>query len=206
MTFPESTPEKKSGSVWKWIAIGCGGTTLLGIIVIAGLIFALSRNINVSLSPEKAQENVRNLFDYEIPGGDRGVIALNMFGIEMSQVSDLATPSSVFLTVGQVPFEWGEEEREAFQEGFEEPFFSQETIEYNITSERKEEKNLCEQMVNVSVSEGTMTVGDNAVTLPAIAYTATVNYNDVERFVSLVSNGDRANETIESVFNSLDCK
>ncbi|MGK7926350.1 MAG: hypothetical protein AB4290_14120 [Spirulina sp.] len=207
MTLPESSQEKKkSGNIWKWILLGCGGLTLVGIIAIAGLVYLVSRNLSISLDPEKAQENVRDLFDYEIPGGDRGTLALNMFGIEMSQVSDLNNPPSVFLTVGQVPFAWEDEEREAFQEGFQESFFSQETIEYNVTSERLEEKNLCEQTVNVSVSEGTMNVGANQVTLPAIGYTATVNYNGSERFVSLITNGEMATETVESVFNSLECK
>jgi len=105
MVNPESpqTPSSKPTNIWKWVAVGCGGTLLLAILAIVAISALVVRNLGISADPKAAEETAQQIFDYNIPGESEGLFKMNMMGIEFALVADTQVPPKVLLFVGSVP-------------------------------------------------------------------------------------------------------
>jgi len=57
----------------------------------------------------------------------------------------------------------------------------------------------------MTIREGTMSSSDSQ-NVPAVNYSAVVNYENSDRLVSLIATGANATETAIAVFDSLQCK
>lgn len=212
MTNPERSPSSKSINIWKWVGLGCGGALLLAIAAIGGFAYFVARNLGISANPQKVEESARQLFDYNIPGGSTGLFKMNMMGIEFALIADTNAQPEVLVSMGSIPPEISEEDPqvgesllEELKEPLEQSINNKTSQTFKFTEEKTEEKSLCEQTVSVTVREGTMSDSDSEG-VPAINYLAVVNYNNSERFVSLITTGTQAKETAQTVFDSLKCK
>lgn len=202
---PETPPSRKSGSVIKWVAIGCGGLLFLGIGLIALLAFWGSKSLNLVTDPNKVQEQAQSLFDYNIPGGSQGLASMNIMGVQMNQIVDNPQTPNVFLVVGVLPPQLVNQ-KETFRKSIQESFQQQLPQDTQLSPAKTENKNLCNQQVPVSIQEGQINLAEQSITVPTITYTAFVNYQGSERFVILITNGEKAQENAQTVFNSLKCK
>lgn len=193
----------KSNHVWKWVAIGCGGAFFLFVLLIAGSMFFAFRQLNFSMDPEAVEEKARTVFDYEIPGGSQGLLTMNMFGMEIIQVTDANQPPNVMLMVGTLPPAFQTEQtQEQFLEGFQESVSDQQQFE--TQEQRVEERQLCGEAVSVLIQEGSAATGQSAE--PATTYSTVVTYEGTSRFAWLQASGENATALVEQVFTSLECR
>lgn len=194
----------KSNNVWKWVALGCGGVFFLFVLLIASAMFFAFRQLNFSMDPEAVEEEARTVFDYEIPGGSQGLLTMNMFGVEIIQVTDKNQPPDVLLMVGTLPPAFQTEQaQEQMIESFEESFSGQEQFE--TQNQRIEDRQLCGETVQVLIQDGTASTGQSA-TEPATTYSTIVTYDGKSRFAWLLANGDSSSQLAEQVFSSLECR
>lgn len=200
---PSASSVPKSNNVWKWVAIGCGGAFFLFVLLIVGSMFFAFRQLNFSMDPEAVEEKARAVFDYEIPGGSQGLLTMNMFGMEIIQVTDTNQPSNVMLMVGTLPPAFQTEQtQDQFLEGFQESFSDQQQFE--TQDQRVEERQLCGETVSVVIQEGRASTGQSAE--PATTYSTIVTFGGESRFAWLQTNGENANALAEQVFTSLECR
>ncbi|MGK7917283.1 MAG: hypothetical protein AB4038_17345 [Prochloraceae cyanobacterium] len=187
---------------WKWISIGCGGCLLTSILAIAAFVYFVVQN--VSTEPQEVEQHARSIFDYQIPGGSKGVVKINLMGIEFAQVVDVKRPPEVLLMVGQTPQKLQPDQLENTAKSLETNLNRR--FNFTTTSRQVLDKQLCGQNVSVLVQQGEFTSSDGANVLPAIAYTATVNYSNTGRMVWLMAQGSDAKDIAADVFDSLECK
>jgi hypothetical protein len=203
MFQPEPNEAKKSSSVWKWLGLGCGGLLLVFIGLGVGLIY-LARQY-MSVDPEKAQETAQSMMDYTIPGGTRGLVTMNLAGMQFAGVTSASNPEEVMLMIGQIP-EGLSTDTTQFKKSLEESLKQQTGQKFQSLKERQESKTLCGQTVNVMISEGEMTNWRQASNVPAVSYQAFVNHKNKILLVQLTTSGKDAQSNAVEVFNSLKCK
>lgn len=202
MTSPSSSP-RKSGNVLKWVAIGCGGATLLFIGLVVGAFFWFKQAINLSFDATQAEDVARNIMDYEIPGGSQGIISTSVAGFEFAGVTSASNPDSVILFLGKVPPDAQGSEAQ-LQESLEQSMEQQMNESFTVKNQRTESRQLCGQTVNVEILEGEQTSGNQ--TVPAFSYQTFVNHNNNTLLVLLTTAGTDAQANAEQVFGSLQCK
>ncbi|HEY9735748.1 MAG TPA: hypothetical protein V6D06_05675 [Trichocoleus sp.] len=201
--FEPAQPNKpKSGTPWKWVAIGCGGCLGLSVLLTAAIAYFASRALNFSMDPQAVEGKAQELFDYEIPGESRGLLNMNIMGIELTQVADTQEPPGVLLTMGQLPnYLRDENAQTSFIESFQQEMAQDGG--YQLQVERTETLPLCGQSVSVRIAEGTF---EGTETTQAVSYLAVVEHEGSERFAWIVANGDTADSMARGVFDSLVCK
>ncbi|HLO89498.1 MAG TPA: hypothetical protein VK203_31435 [Nostocaceae cyanobacterium] len=203
MTNSQSPQTKKSGNVWKWVGIGCGGALVIGIGLLAALVYTVQKTLNLSLDPQKAEEIAKSIVDYEIPGGSRGLVALDIQGMKIAGVASASDAQAVMLMVLQAPNQ-GNLSSEELQESIEQSRKNQNTGQFESKSKRQEKKQLCGQNTSITISEGELT---NTLTrIPAITYEANINHEGKVLYIYLQTSGEKAQDDANQVFNSLKCK
>lgn len=214
MTYP-GQPQPKPFNALKWLAIGCGGISLLVVLVFITLIAGLGYFASRVTDPKEAEKTAQSMADYTIPGGSVGLKNVNIGPLKIAQVGSSSKPPDVVLTVvalGGIPAE-SPSSPEASPKTPEAQLDMQSWQDLSEkemggvldTAERStENKQLCGQPVVVAVQTGKMTVAGNA--LPAVSYQASTRFKDSQRVILLIANGERAQENVESVFNSIQCK
>jgi hypothetical protein len=203
--FDSETPQPpKSGNVWKWIGIGCGGALLLFILLGAGLAFFVQRSLNLSFGTEQAEQAAQDIMEYEIPGGSVGLMAMNIGGVQFAGVMSAQDPHPIILVMGKIGTQLQGDPAE-FQKAMQDSIEQQQGSNFKTESATTESKELCGQTVDVLVSQGKQTTSGQA-DQTAISYQATVTYLENLYFVSLTTTGNNAADLAEQVFNSLQCK
>lgn len=203
MFQPEPNEAKKSSSVWKWIGLGCGGMLLVFIGLGVGLIYFAQQYF--SLDPKKAEQTAQSMMDYKIPGGSRGLITMNIAGMQMVGVASASNPEEIMLMMGQMPETLSADATE-LNNSLESSIEQQTGQRFESSKERQESKTLCGQTVNVTISEGKMTALGKGFNVPAVSYQAFVNHKNRLLFVQLTTSGQDAQAKAVEVFNSLQCK
>jgi hypothetical protein len=187
----------------KWIALGCGGC--LGLIVLFSVVAGIfiSRTMRFALDPEDVETQGQDLFTYTLPGGSKGILSMDLFGLQITQVASLETPPAAVLTVGKVPAYL---ESGADAETFTETLQEQVTLEgtYQLLEQRTEERTLCAQTVNLLVQEGRFQ--DDQISSEAASYFALVEYDNQTRFAWILAQGETPLQTADQVFDSLACQ
>ncbi|PSN18531.1 hypothetical protein C7271_12090 [filamentous cyanobacterium CCP5] len=198
----ETAPPPQGSNVWKWVAIGCGGCLGLSLLLIVVLSIFISRTLNLSMEPDQVESEAEALFDYDIPGGSEGILTMNIFGIELIQVTDTQKPPQVLLTMGQIPrYLQVDAAQEAFIEGIQEGIAEEEG--YQLRDVQTESATLCGQSVERIVETGELNRQGEAIA--AISYLSSVRVEGRDRFVWIVANGPEAESLAQSVFDSLEC-
>ena len=187
----------------KWVAIGCGGASLLFIGLVVGAFFWFKQAINLSFDATQAEDVARNIMDYEIPGGSKGIISTSVAGFEFAGVTSANDPDSVILFLGKVPPDAQGSEAQ-LQESLEQSMEQQMNESFTVKNQRTESRQLCGQTVNVDIIEGEQT--DTNQSVPVFNYQTLVNYNNSTFLVLLTTSGADAQANAEQVFNSLQCK
>lgn len=200
---PTQPTAPRDSNTWKWVAIGCGGCLGLSVLMMVALGFLINRTMNISLDSGEVEAQAQELFDYQIPGGAKGLLNMNIMGIEIVQVVDAEEPPSVVMTVGRLPvYLQTESAQTSFLDSFQQEM-SQDGG-YQLTVERTEDLPLCGQTVPVRIQEGTFQDGEKS--FQAVSYLAVVDHQNKERFAWILANGEGASGKAKSVFESLVCK
>jgi hypothetical protein len=197
-----ASPQPQNNTV-KWVALGCGGC--LGITVLAGvgLTILLSRMVRFAAGPTQPTADRQELFVYALPGESQNIFAMDLLGLEMSQVASTDSPPSVLLTMGKLPrYLQDQAARDRFIGQFQERVTVEGT--YQMGEQRVEDRTLCGQPISVLLQSGRFEQGTNAY--DAVSLVAFVDYDDTVRFVWLLTHGDTLDATADQVFDSLDCR
>ncbi|MBD0268354.1 MAG: hypothetical protein ICV77_08675 [Cyanobacteria bacterium Co-bin8] len=200
---PTQPSAAKSNGTWKWLAIGCGGCLGLSVLSIVVLTVFFSRALNFSIDPENVEQQAQELFEYEIPGETRGLLNMNVMGVELAQVADAQDPPGVLLTVGRLPaYLQDEAAQTSMLDSFQESMAQE--GEYTAETQRTENLPLCGQTVPVRIEEGTFRSADQV--LQSVSYLAAVDHAGTNRFAWILANGEQADTNARAVFDSLVCK
>ena len=179
---------------------GCLGLIVLFSIV-AGIF--ISRTMRFALEPGDVEDQGQELFVYTLPGGSKGILSMDLFGLQITQVASPESPPAAVLTVGKVPayLEQGAE-AETFAEALQEQITLEGT--YQLLEQRVEERTLCAQSVNLLVQEGRFQ--DEQTSSDAASYFTLVEYNNQTRFAWILAQGENPVQTADQVFDSLECQ
>ncbi|MBD0336683.1 MAG: hypothetical protein ICV62_14435 [Cyanobacteria bacterium Co-bin13] len=200
---PTQPSAAKGNSTWKWVAIGCGGCLGLSVLSVIALTVLFNRALNFSIDPENVEQQAQGVFDYEIPGESRGLLNMNIMGVEVAQIADTQEPPSVLLTVGRLPsYLQDEPSQTSMLDSFQESMAQD--GEYTMQTQRTENLPLCGQTVPVRIEEGTFQ--SSGQVLDAVSYLAVVDHAGTNRFAWILTNGEQADANAKSVFDSLVCK
>lgn len=199
---PEPTP--KPTSIWKWVGIGCGAVSLLLIGLAVGLFFLVKETMNMSMDPQKAEQTAKSIMDYNIPGGSRGFMAMNISGLELAGVMSAQEGDAVVLILGKMPSTMQSDPKQ-LQEAFQQNAENQMGSDFQVKQQRTESKKLCGQTVAVNVLEGEKNASSGAPA-PAFSYQALVPHQGNTLLVTLTTTGSNAQSTADTIFNSLNCK
>jgi hypothetical protein len=202
---PPSPEAKTTGNVLKWIGIGCGGLLVLAIAGIAGMFFLAKQFLNLSFDSQKAEQTASSIMDYQIPGGGRGIMSMNVSGVEMAGVMSANNPESATLVLGKIPPAMQGSSAE-FQESFQRSLNEQQGSTFREISTTTETRSLCGQSVTLTMTEGEQTSPGSNTAVPAFTYQTSVTHNDNLLFVSLTTSGADAKAIADQVFSSLNCK
>ncbi|MBF2066054.1 MAG: hypothetical protein IGS39_16785 [Calothrix sp. C42_A2020_038] len=185
--------------IWELLLILLGAFGLIG----TALVGIATKTLTNVLTPARAEAIAQSLFEYQIPGGSRGVAGINFGAKNIAIVSSLSTPPDVTLFVSKVPvvqtpdedlINLGDTLREIFQGDF---------IPSESTTETAQ---LCGKTVTVSIQSGQQFFDEQTPSVSAIRYLAKIAENGVERNISIITNGENAYDKATKVFNSLRCR
>jgi len=200
---PQDPNQPRSNNTIKWVALGCAGC--LGLVVLFAVVVGIfiSRTMQFAIGPENVEEQGQELFTYSLPGGNKGILSMNLFGLQITQVASPDSPPSAVLTMGKVP---GYLEPGANEQAFAETLQERVTLEgtYQLLEQRTEERTLCDQSINLLVQEGRFQ--DEEIRSDAASYFALVEYNNKIRFAWILAQGDAPLQTADQVFDSLECQ
>jgi hypothetical protein len=200
---PGSPTPSGGSNAAKWVALGCVGC--FGLPVLAGLATALFIGFTgqFSAGPDQGSAENQELFTYTIPGETQTVLNMGMFGMQMIQVANTASPPSILLTMGQLPsYLKGNDAQQSFVEEFQNSITTEGN--YQLTEQRVEERTLCDQPVSVVIQTGSFE--DGTTTYNAASLLALVEHNDDARFVWVLAHGDAPQTTADQVFATLECR
>ncbi|MFH7241832.1 MAG: hypothetical protein ACHWZW_03175 [Spirulina sp.] len=187
---------------WKWVALGCGGCLVFSTVALVALVWLIGRTMQFAIGPEGVNPE-QAPFAYTIPGQSEGVLSMNMFGMEITQITSTDTPPSVLLTMGRLPrYLQNSADQASLLESFQEGMIGDET--YQFSPPRTEERTLCDTAVPVILQTGDYQ--ENQSTYPATSLMAAVDYNGRTQFVWILAHGDAATANADQVFSSLACQ
>ena len=198
---PASTANVDNRVPWKWIGLGCGGCLALSTAALVALVLILGRTLQFALGPEGVRPE-QTPFSFTMPGESEGVLAMNMFGLEVTQMSSTDTPPSVLLTMGRLPDYMYDENQNSTLDAFQEGMIGDKN--YQFSPPRTEERPLCGTPVPVVVQTGQYQA--DQITYPATSLLAVVKHNDRMQFAWILAHGDQATANADQVFGSLQCR
>lgn len=206
VTPPPPSPEAKtSGNVLKWLGIGCGAFIVLAIAGIAGMFFLAKQFFDLSFDAKKAEQIANSIMDYQIPGGGKGIMSMDVSGVEIAGLMSASQPDSAMLILGRIPPAMQGSSAE-LQDSFQRSLKQQQGSTFKEISNRTESRSLCSQTVALRISEGEQTSAGSSATVPAFTYQTSVTHNQNLLFVALTTTGADAKAIADQIFNSLNCK
>jgi hypothetical protein len=199
-------PQQSSANPWKWIGCGCATTLLLLLGLGIGALYLIKQTFNMSFDAQTSEAVARSIMDYEIPGGSKGLISMNIEGVEIAGIA--STQEDVFLMLGKMPSQLStdlnpEELEQQIQKSMAEQAFR--NFKSSVPA-RVESKQVCDQTVSVSVLEGEANSGGSSSPQPAVSYQALLKQEQGIFFIALTTSGENAQEHADQVFQSLQCK
>mgnify|MGYP001767456557 CR=1 FL=1 len=197
--------QEKKGGAWRWFAIGCGAIVAVGLLIGGGLVFLGYVGVkeigkHVATNPAQAETLAREMMEFEMPGGAKGVMAIDM-GFRMAVVGSREEPSPATLLLFEFPLSWVGDIEETVDQQIGEAM--SDGKQYEIQAERTEDRVLCGRPVKVAIREGWMSKGN--VRRPFTALQTKLATKDEIRLVIVIGQGDHRQEHAESLWKSLDC-
>lgn len=185
--------------IWELLLILLGAFGLVG----TALVGVANKTLTNVLTPARAEAIAQSLFEYQIPGGSKGVAGLNFGAKNIAIITSKNNPPDVTLFVSKVPEVQTPDEDsvnlgDTLQEIFQGDFIQ--------TESKKENNQLCGKAVEVVIQNGKQIFDEKTPPVPAIRYLAKITENGVERNVSIITNGENAQDKAAKVFNSLRCR
>src|SRR5262245_7979500 len=80
---------RKSGGIFKWVLLGCGGILLIGAAVIGFIGWKAYQSF--SADPVKVEATAKTILPFETPAGFRGQFAMDMMGVKMAALGSQGT-------------------------------------------------------------------------------------------------------------------
>ncbi|MBD2578416.1 hypothetical protein [Oscillatoria sp. FACHB-1406] len=212
--------EQFKPTVWEGVAIAAGAV----LIVTTALAGLWLKAFNNSFDPERAEAIAKSLITYDIPGGSRGVIGVNIGGSKTAFVTSKAIPpelkdltqleasnrAEVQLWLARVPVRKETDAEDAPERADKSLALSSGAQNgFQVTARRTEQQYFCGHLVLVRIASGQMNFTDRGVSVPALLYDASVTIDSLTRNqyqVSLLVLGRDRETKARKVFNSLECK
>jgi len=197
--------QEKKGGAWKWLAIGCGAVLAVIVIVLGSLAFLGYLGVKeigkrVATDPVKAEELARQMMEFEMPGGAKGVMAFDV-GFRMAVVGSRREPAPAMLLLFSFPAAWTGDVEETVDQQFGE--ILSDDKQYEIQAERTEDRVLCGRPVQVAIRDGWMSHGN--VRRPFTALETKLRTKDELRLVIVIGLGDDRQNNAEALWKTLDC-
>lgn len=198
----KSTPiTKYRVSWWEFLGISIGAILLIG----AGVVGLGMKALQNATDPRRSEAVARSIFEFQIPGGAKGVFNSQIGGIKAALiVSDTSTPD-VELFVAQIAAE-EEIDRDRLPQDLGDTMPDKGDERFKAIATRIEDKTLCGITVPVTVQVGELTWQTQASPLPAVRYSATASFKRSDRLVQLTTSGERAKQNAATIFDSLKCQ
>ena len=190
-------------SVLKKVLIGCGALIFLSTIavVIVSYYGYTKLKEGYSQDPVHVEEVARSIMDYEFPES-KGLGSVE-FGFKGAMLVDKLEQPGTMLILLSFPSSWPDYVVKNIQE--ESHKVTSESPEHiEVKSVTKEERMLCDQKVEVVITEGTTKNAEQQLPVTFLQTSLTHKDNLLVPFVMAAS--DNSKEKAESIFNSLKCK
>ena len=194
---PQLPPPKFS--LWEILV-----TVVGAIVILSAGVLGLSAKFMLHASEDRrVQAIANNVMGYQIPGGARGQLGINLAGAKVAVLGNRT--QGVKLLVARVPVDEGTDKRQ-LEQALENAFLARIEAAFAESSSRTETRSLCGSKVPVQVTEGQLNAPDYPASEPAIQYKASTAIADRRYVVRLVVRGNNAKPKAEKVFDSLSCK
>lgn len=190
-------------SVLKKVLIGCGTLIFLSTIALVGLSYYGYTKLKDGFSqdPVHVEQVARSIMDYEFPES-KGFGSVE-FGFKGAMLVDNANHPGTMLILLSFPKSWPKSMVEHIQQ--ESRRVTSENNEHiEVKSVIKEERTLCDQNVEVVITEGTNK--DTEHQLPVVFLQTSVTLKDNLIVPFIMAAGDNSKEKADSLFGSLKCK
>lgn len=200
-----SSPTKRRGGV-KWVVLGCLGALVLSVIL-AAILFALcaraARGAFVD-DPARVEQIAREMIDYEIPGGSRGVFAMDMI-YRMAVVASTEDPPSIALVVAHVPSGTTSMSKEDLERQINQSMEQQmQGQDLSIEEAETRTEMVCGQEARVLVQRGTVQRPQGPV--ETTMWQTTLSREGGLMILHVNATGPDADATAEQVFSSISCR
>jgi hypothetical protein len=198
-------PARARGSgTWKWIAIGCVGALALGIVlgaVAVGMCVKAARGAFTE-DPDEVERIAGEMIDYRIPGGSRGLFAMDVI-YRMAVVGSLDEPPSTVLAVISMPSGMTGMSEEELERQLESAMDRQ-GHNHSIQETEVRTESICGHEVDVHVQQGAVQTdqGERHVT----TWQATFLHGDDMLLVQVTATGEGSDQVAGKVFRSISCK
>src|SRR2546423_5054560 len=97
MDQPASNQPKKSGGVFKWVLLGCGGVILLIVAFVGISSYLVYRSMNTD--PAKVETAAQEIVKFEMPAGYKGAFSMSMMGVKMATLTGEGGSAIVLVTI-----------------------------------------------------------------------------------------------------------
>jgi hypothetical protein len=188
-------------SWWEFLGISLGAVLLIG----AGVANLRMKALHNSTDPQRSEAVARDIFEFQIPGGSKGVSNSQIGGIRAALISSDTSTPDVELLIVQIAAE-EEIDRDRFPQDIRDRIPNSGGKQFKVSATRVENKTLCGITVPVTVQVGELTWQEQASPLPAIRYSANASFKRSDRLVQLTTSGERAQQNAATIFDSLKCQ
>jgi len=192
--------QKKPNS-GKWIGMGCLIPSVLIIAAIIGGMIYLYKQ--VILDPEKIEPVARSIFSFNIPGGSRGVFAMDMQGSKTAMMQSKKKPPDSFLVLASFPREVAEDAKGQFEKSVLRKFTND--SETSITYSKIIQDKLCGKNVSVKMQRGYMRRGKKVDRDPMTSFQTAVTNQGKLKFVLVIAAGKNSDARARGIYKSLRC-
>lgn len=190
-------------SVLKKVLIGCGTLIFLSAIALVGLSYYGYTKLKEGFSkdPARVEQVARSIMDYDFPES-KGLGSLEM-GFKGAMLVDKIEHPGTMLILLSFPNSWPDSMVKHIQEESHK-VTSDDHEHIEVQSVTKEERILCDQKVEVVITEGT--TKDTEQQLPVISFQTSVTHKDNLIVPFVMVTGNNPKEKADSIFSSLRCK
>jgi hypothetical protein len=187
--------------IWEFLAIGLGGLGLVGVAL-----FGLANQLFSRMQDaQQAESIVGKVINYQIPGGSKGLMSLNIGAESFALVGNRQQPSDVMILVTQTTIdpETTEEPRNFAQE-----LDLQATLMGLWRSGKlsKQPMKFCDQAIEVEVRQGNFQLIEQKQAVPAVEYSFPYTQKLALNHIHLFATGEDAAAKVEQVFQTLTCR
>lgn len=197
--IPSRIPQYKV-SIWETFAVMFGAIALTTV----GLTGLAMKFLSYAASPQRAEAIAKNIMSYNLPDGAQGLIGMNIAGAKVALVASEGDEPDTQLLVARIPIDQASGRRQV-EKIIDSIALGADEQEFRVQSIRVEKKELCGELIPVTIREGQLSFPDSTTKF-TVTYRASVTLNDSRYVVNLLTNGNNAKQKAATVFDSLKCQ